>query len=310
MHTVYVDARHDEQDRLARLYAGELLVFTPRPSTVALCDFAREMIEAAFAPHDPLDAQFHMPVEEWVARFGPVKPAFIHHEKTRGLIRDILVELGCDTTQTFMDVPRLRGVTSDGYLTSGVGYAHHPHRDTWYSAPLAQLNWWLPIFPFETTSSMAFHPRYWAEGVKNGSADFNYYEWNAVGRKDASKHITSDTRKQPKPTEEIELDPQVRVVCDVGGIVLFSAAQMHSTVPNTSGRARFSIDFRTVSLADLRAGRAAPNVDSAPTGTSLRDFVRSSDLAPMPTDVVARYDVGGEGDDGVLVYDPQAVGAP
>lgn len=310
MHTVYVDARHNERERLDRLYAGELLVFTPRPSTVALCDFAREMIEEAFAPHDPLEAQFHMPVEEWVARFGPVKPAFIHHPKTRGLIRDVLVELGCDTDDTYMDVPRLRGVTSDGYLTSGVGYAHHPHRDTWYSAPMAQLNWWLPIYPFATESSMAFHPRYWGEAVKNGSADFNYYEWNAVGRKDASKHIKADTRKQPKAEQDVELEPQVRVVCDVGGIILFSAAQLHSTVPNTAGRARFSIDFRTVNAADLREGRAAPNVDSAPTGTSLRDFVRASDLAEMPADLVARYDVGATPDaaDAMLVFRPDGAG--
>jgi hypothetical protein len=306
MHTVYVDAGHDEQTRLARLYSGELLVFTPRPSTLALVDFAREMIAEAFAPHDPLEAQFHMPVEEWVDRFGPVKPAFIHHPRTRGLIRDVLAEVGCDLDQTFMDVPRLRGVTSDGYLTSGVGYAHHPHRDTWYSAPMAQLNWWLPIYPFETSSSMAFHPRYWDEAVANGSADFNYYEWNAVGRKDASKHIKADTRKQPKPEQELELEPEVRIVGEPGSIVLFSAAQLHSTVPNTSGRARFSIDFRTVNLADLWAGRSAPNVDSGPTGTSLRDFVRASDLAPMPDDVVAKYDVGAEGrEDGVLVFRPE-----
>jgi hypothetical protein len=311
MHTVYVDAAHDEQKRLELLYGGQLLVFTSRPSTRALCDFAREMIEEAFAPHDPLEAQYHMPVEEWVVRFGPVKPAFIHHPKTRGLIRDVLVEMGSDAQETYMDVPRLRGVTSHGYLTSGVGYAHHPHRDTWYSAPMAQLNWWLPIYPFGTESSMAFHPRYWSEGVENGSADFNYYEWNAVGRKDASKHITSDTRKQPKAEQEVELEPQLRVVCDVGGIILFSAAQMHSTVPNTSGRARFSIDFRTVNATDLRAGRAAPNVDSAPTGTSLRDFVRASDMAPMPDDLLARYDIGANPDaEGILVFDPQAVGAP
>lgn len=311
MHTVYVDPRFTDDQRLGRLYAGELLVYTPRPATRALCDFAREMIAEAFAPHEPVEAQHHMPVEEWVARFAPVKPAFIHHPRTRQLLADVLDEVGCDPWQTYVDVPRLRGVTSDGYLTSGVGYAHHPHRDTWYSAPMAQLNWWLPIFPFETDSSMAFHPRYWSEGVANTSGEFDYYEWNAVGRKDASKHITADTRKQPKATEPVELDPQVRVVCDVGGIVLFSGAQMHSTVPNTSGLARFSIDFRTVNLADLRAGRSAPNVDSAPRGTSLRDFLRGADHAPVPDDVVRRYDRGyedGGADAGVLVFQPDAVG--
>ena len=57
---------------------------------------------------------------------------------------------------------------------------------------------------------MAFHPRYWTEPVKNSSNEYNYYEWNATSRKDAAKHVKSDTRKQPKPLEEIELDPQVR----------------------------------------------------------------------------------------------------
>jgi hypothetical protein len=47
-----------------------------------------------------------------------------------------------------------------------------------------------------------------------------------------------------------------------------------------------------VSLADVADGRSAPNVDSHPTGTSLRDFVRGSDASPLPEDVVALYDSG------------------
>jgi hypothetical protein len=181
-------------------------------------------------------------------------------------------------------------VTSDGYLTSGVGYAHHAHRDTWYSAPLSQLNWWLPIYEIESESSMAFHPAYWSKGVKNGSSEFNYYEWNSTGRKDAAKHVKSDTRKQPKPEEPMEMDPQVRFLPPAGGLVLFSAAQMHSTVPNTSGRARYSIDFRTVHLDEVESMGGAPNVDSAPKGTSLRDFKRASDLSDMPESLVTPYD--------------------
>jgi ectoine hydroxylase-related dioxygenase (phytanoyl-CoA dioxygenase family) len=233
-----------------------------------------------------------MPVEEFVARFAPVKPAFIHHPKTMGLLQDVVTTFGCDSEDTYVDVPRLRGVTTDGYLTSGVGYAHHPHRDTWYSAPMAQLNWWLPIYPFTADSSMDFHPRYWGEAVDNGSDHFDYYEWNSRGRKEAAAHVTSDTREQPKARrpDQLELEPALRFVCDVGGIILFSGAQLHSTVPNTSGSARFSVDFRTANLTDLRRSRGAPNVDSAPRGTSLRDFRRASDLAAMPDEVVAQYD--------------------
>jgi hypothetical protein len=306
MNTVYIDSDVSDDIRRRRLYAGQLFVISPRPSTIALCEFAKDMIREAFGTLDPLEAQYHMSVEQYVAIVTPLKPKFIHHPQTKKLLRDLVAECGCDLDETYVDVPRLRMVTSDGYLTSGVGYAHHPHRDTWYSAPLAQLNWWLPIYGIESESSMAFHPAYWSQGVKNGSSEFNYYNWNNEGRKNAAQHIKTDTRKQPKPQEEVELDPQIRLIVPPGGVIVFSAAHMHSTVPNTSGRARYSIDFRTVNLADLRAGSAAPNVDSHPVGTSLRDFVRGSDSTPMPEDIVQEYD-NAPAAEGELVYRPPTV---
>jgi hypothetical protein len=310
--TVYVDSPISDEVRRHRLYDGQLFIFTPTAQTRALQEFAVSMIEEAFAPHDPVTAQYDLPVERWVEIFGPLKPRFIHHPETRRLLRDVMTDLGCDLDDLHLDVPRLRGVTSDNYLTAGVGYAHPMHRDTWWSAPLAQLNWWMPLYPFESESAMAFHPPYWDTGVVNHSEEFNYYEWNAVGRAEAAKHITQDTRKQPHPPEDLHRDPQIRFVVPPGGLVVFSGAQLHSTVPNTSGRSRFSIDFRTVSLSDLRAGLSAPNVDSHPLGTSLRDFRRASDDAEMPADVVAQYDSGEIPDGAVLVFAPdiERTGAP
>ena len=104
--------------------------------------------------------------------------------------------------------------------------------------------------------------------------------------------------------QELELNPQVRVVCPPGGIVLFSGAQMHSTVPNTSGFSRYSIDFRTVNINEVRTMGGAPNIDSSPTGTSLRDFMRGSDLTRMPEEVVAQYDVGGAAEEN-LIFKPE-----
>ena len=75
-----------------------------------------------------------------------------------------------------------------------------------------------------------------------------------------------------------------------GGLVMFSGAQLHSTVPNTSGKTRFSIDFRLVNLDDVAERRGAPNVDSQCTGTTLRDYLRGTDLAHIPDDLVEAYD--------------------
>lgn len=303
MSTVYVDSRLQDGKRRELLYQGQLFTYSTRPGSLAFIEFAWQMIREAFGSLDPVTAQYAMPVEEFVAIFGPLKPKFIHHPESKRLIKAMLEDFGCDMETTYLDVPRLRAVTSDAYLTSGVGYAHHPHRDTWYSAPMCQINWWMPIVPIASESSMAFHPRYWNEPVKNGSHEFNYYEWNSVGRADASKHIKSDTRKQPKPEQPMELDPQIRVINEPGGLVAFSAANMHSTVPNTSGRTRFSIDFRTVNIEDVKNKIGAPNIDSNCTGTSLRDFMKGTDLSRMPEEIAAGYDRAGK-HEGVLVYQP------
>jgi hypothetical protein len=101
----------------------------------------------------------------------------------------------------------------------------------------------------------------------------------------------------------MELDPQLRLVCKVGGIILFSGAHMHSTVQNSSGYTRFSIDFRTVHLDDVVAHSGAPNIDSECTGTTLRDHLRGSDLSRLPDDLVAPYDTEPPPEDAVLVYE-------
>jgi hypothetical protein len=86
------------------------------------------------------------------------------------------------------------------------------------------------------------------------------------------------------------MEPQIRFICPPGGIILFSGEQLHSTVPNVSGKTRFSIDFRTVYLDDVQAKRGAPNLDSSCMGTSLRDFLRAADFHRIPEEAAALYD--------------------
>jgi hypothetical protein len=292
MNSVFINLQVSDKIRRERLYQGELFVYLPIASSLEFCNFAREMIGEAFPGLDPQIAQRSLAVETYAEVLAELKPKFIHHPKSKEYIRRILEELGCDLEKTYFDVPRMRTSTSDNYLTSGIAYAFHMHRDTWYSAPFSQLNWWIPIYEIEPENAMAFHPRYWNQPVRNGSSNYNYDEWNRTGRKTAAQHVKTDTRKQPHPEEPVDPDPQIRVILPVGSILVFSAAQMHSTVPNTSGRTRFSIDFRTVNSDDIVAQRGAPNLDSACTGTTLRDYLRGVDLQHLPEELCARHDTG------------------
>ena len=148
-----------------------------------------------------------MEAQRYADVLGKLKPAFIHHAESKRHIQAMLAELGCDAEKTYFDVPRMRSSTSHGYLTTGIAYAWHPHRDTWYSAPPCQINWWMPIYDIASDNAMAFHPRYFSEPVANSSAEYNYYEWNQTHR---GGHVTeytkSDPRPLPKPVRPIELE--------------------------------------------------------------------------------------------------------
>ena len=243
-----------------KVYNGDIIILSPTPEMLALVEHTRGMIEEAFAPLDPQRAHESLAVERCVEILSVLKPSYIHHPQTKELIQGLLGAFGCSPEQTYQDVPRLRCAFPKDYLTTGIAYAHHPHRDTWYSAPMCQFNWWAPMYEFVSENGMAFHPRYWDRAVKNGSRDFNYYRWNAESRKNAARHIGRDTRVQPHAEEPLELEPEVRFVVPPGGIIVFSGAQLHSTVPNTTNTVRWSIDFRTVNIDDVASKRGAPNI--------------------------------------------------
>jgi hypothetical protein len=290
MNTIFFEADISDDKRRELMYAGELFVFSPRPSSRALCEFAREMVCNAFHSAEPAMAQYELSSEEYTSILSELKPRFVHHPESTSLVKALLADLGCDLAQTYIDVPRLKSIPSDNAHRSGLTFAIHPHRDTWYSAPFCQLNWWIPVYDLDASSGLAFHPRYWSTPVRNSSGGFNHYRWNKYGRKAAATQTDAYVQGQPVPEETIDVQQQIVPITPAGGILLFSGAQLHSAVPNTSGKTRFSIDFRTLHLQDAHDKRGAPNIDSAATGTTLRDFRRGTDLAPMPDDIVKLYD--------------------
>jgi hypothetical protein len=293
---IFVDSGLSDANRRQELYRGTVFIHSPSVSSLNLCRLAQDLIEEAFQGLNPLRLHESLAPERTAEVLGVLKPKFIHHPKAKIYIREMLAELGCDPENTYFDVPRMRTAFPGDYLKSGIAYAFHPHRDTWYSAPFCQINWWMPIYELNSENCMALHPKYWGQPVRNGSNQYNYYKWNLESRHNAAQHVKSDTRIQPHAEEPIELEPQVRLVCNVGGSYMFSAAQMHSTVPNTSNVTRYSIDFRTVHLDDVLQQRGALNIDSACTGTTIGDYQRASDLSHLPSEAIALYMDGTESD--------------
>jgi hypothetical protein len=302
--TLFIDPDVRPERLRESLYQGHLVVFTSLRSVKEFVDYTREQLTDLFKPHDPEHAHEHLDKEEMAILLGSWKPRFIHSPRSKDLVCKIIRDVGFSAEGTHYDVPKPRTSFPLGHLTTGIAYAFPWHRDVWYSAPAQQINWWLPVFPLRADNCMAFDPPRFARAVTNTSGEFDYYRNNTARLKTASQ-IANERQVRPAAVDYAPIDELV-VVPAPGQVMLFSGAQLHASIPNTSGKARFSVDFRTVDTADLCAGRGAPLVDVDCTGTAIRDFRRVADGAPFDEETVTRL-FGTPPPGSTLVFTPPAM---
>lgn len=255
----------------ALVYGGTINVTSPSPMSIAFIEFARQLIGDAFGARDPVLARHDLPVEDHTAILEGLVSRFVHHPESVRFVQELLLERGCDPETTYLDVPRLRASAGDDDLAMGTG-AWRPRRDTWCAAPLAQLNHWMPVYAIDEDNAVAIHLEYFSQAIANDSAEYEH---------------TSSTQRLPGPTETVNPFSASAFVTPVGGMLQFSGHHLYSSAANDGDRTRFSIDFRTVDVGDIRAGLGARNVDGRCTGSSIREFVCAADLSPMPDDVIA-----------------------
>jgi hypothetical protein len=287
MITLYMNRQVADDARRQSLFGGDFYLYTGLAGAGALAQHAKDLIAEAFGDLDPERAQFAMPVEEFVARVGPLKSEFTNGQRTKRLCQAFATELGVDPERTYFDIPRLRVIPAEEYLTAGVSYNYKAHRDMWYGHPQQLVNYWVPVFPVVGDNVMSMFTDYFDKPVKNGSNAYDYDEWVAEHRHAAASKTTKDDRPHPLPLEEIDSRGEIRIAGGCGDVMMFSSNHLHASAPNQSGVTRFSYDLRTINIDDVRAGAGPRNVDSGATGTTLGDFLRVSDLKPLRADEFA-----------------------
>jgi hypothetical protein len=279
--TIYLNREISDDDRRESLFAGDFHLYSGKPGALALVDHARDLISGAFPGQDPERAQFDLGVAEFVDRVGPLKSTFTNGQRTKELCQQFAVDLGMDPETTYFDIPRLRVIPAGDYLTAGVSYNYKAHRDMWYGHPQQLLNYWTPVFPVVGGNVMSMFTDLFDKPVANASNAYDYDQWVAKHRHVAAEKVTQDDRPHPVPLEDFDSRSEIRIAGGAGDVFMFSSNHLHASAPNTSGVTRFSYDLRTINIEDIRAGRGPRNVDSGATGTTLSDFLRVSDLAPL-----------------------------
>lgn len=275
MPSILTDPEFGADDLRRRIYSGDLIILTKLRALEEFVAYLRDELTTLFSPHDPEHAHEFIDPTEMAKILGEWKPRWIHSDSSRQLVRAIIAEAGFAPEYTHYDVPKPRTSFPSGHLTTGIAFAFPWHRDTWYSAPAQQVNWWLPVFPVRETNAMSFDLENFARPVSNTSGDFDYYR-NNTQRLSTQKSTGGEQQSRPGATGH-KSNVDVIPIPAPGQVLLFSGAQLHRSIPNSSGLARYSVDFRTVDTRDLRAGHGAPLVDVHCTGTAIRDFVSIKD---------------------------------
>ena len=107
--------------------------------------------------------------------------------------------------------------------------------------------------------------------VDNDSEIFDYGDWVRDGweLKIGWQKLGGRTPRYPRAAPGVDGGRAVGFACRTGDNLVFSGAHFHATLPQATGRTRFSLDFRIVDLDDHAAGLGAPNVDNRSRGSAL-----------------------------------------
>ena len=257
-----------------RVYRGELLVFRGLPAMRALAARARAMAEAAFAPWPPPLAQDSLGPADFLARAAELRRSFMHDGEVRAAFRAVIEALGLDPASTYADRLILRLQPSGDAYSGRRVRDLPPHRDTWGSNLMAQINLWGPVFPLEPGATMVIWPALFDRPVPNTSADWDLLRL----REERGRYPLLPVLRGPVPGGgEAAAEAEVPVLIAPGDLLCFSGAHLHASRPNRTGRIRVSVDSRTVDLADIRAGRGAVNVDGRAPRDGRDWFHRVSD---------------------------------
>ena len=245
----------------ACLYDGQLFVYSRRPSVAAFVAFAREMVEKAFAPLDPRTRSSTFPSREYVGDPGEAE-ARLHPPS------------GIEELHS-RDPERLRMRPREDLFRRAA-----PAHGLLRQLPLGRAGLRIPPPPRHVVLGAALPAQLVAPGLRHRAGQLHGVPPALLGEPVANRLaqlqlLPSGTRPaarsprgRSRPTRgssrtrsrAIDPDPQIRLDLQAGRPDRRSPARRCTRRCRTRpGRTRFSIDFRTVHVDDVRESGAAPN---------------------------------------------------
>lgn len=263
------------ETRLA-LYDGDVFLLPSTDASRAMVEAARAELTRALGTSDVRSAAHALDEEPFFATIGAVRRAIYLEPRFHELARAMMAGAGLAPDEVAFDPARLRVIASRGDENPRAAPVYYPHRDTWYAHPQSVITCWTALDDLAEDETFVFHPERWRAAVANDSEIFDYDAWVKdgwglkIGWQDRQ---SGSTARYPAVVGALDAGRAVGFSCRAGEVLLFSGAHLHRTLPQATGRTRFSLDLRAVHLGDHAGGLGAPNVDGRSRGSALRDYV-------------------------------------
>lgn len=260
----------DNQSLRERLYAGEIFQLPATSLSLEVSEYIKDILIKHLG--DPIEtAHERMFEKEFLERMRQARLTIIQDSTCQSHIRRLMEGFNFSAGENAFDFLRARSVMPNGHLNPDLERSYSIHRDTWYSNPQCQVNWWIGLQDIPESRSFSFYPNFFDEKVENTSGNFSYNQWiNKVGWQSTKSQQAFDyPRLKATPPEK----ERKTFSCWKGDILLFSAAHLHQTNKNTTDLTRFSMDFRTVHLGDHKNAIGAPNADNRSNPDALQDYI-------------------------------------
>lgn len=267
------------------LYRGSIYLIPANESSRLFSNAVLELVKNEFGnsfrtSHDKFSG------DEFFQRIGRLRKRVYTSPEFHEHVNRVIKSLGFDLQAQAYDPARMRVVAHNGHLNPAASPIYYGHRDTWYSNHQAMITWWFPLHDVVADETFEFFPDYFGRAVQNDSEIFDFDEWVSKGQEKRIGWQNKNTgRTAAYPSlKEAPTGNTIPVIANAGDILLFSGQHLHQTRHNTTGRTRFSLDFRTVDLLDVENNIEANNVDNRSTGSSITQFIRPQELSQQTTD--------------------------
>lgn len=254
-----------------KLYQGEIFLLPASRTSRLLATQALGLLKNQLKTAYPQSLHELWSPTQLHQRFSQIRRLLPQDPGLRQLYAQLLQELGLELQQTAVDQPRLRAVIPGAEKLAAAAPMYYAHRDTWYANPPNQINLWIPLGNYRSQQTFVLWPEVFEQAVSNDSDSFDYHRWQQqTGFQNAAAGAEGIyPRALEQPASEA-----FSFGCQLGQLLLFSAAQLHQTLPNPGPDIRFSLDLRIVSLQDQQQ---AQDPDNASQGSTLAEYAYLAD---------------------------------